>query len=253
MPRLRLVFAAAGLVLGATLAVAPSQAQQKPSVAPAKPYKSVMVSPPAEMNDAGLNALRDKVGEAVKTRDRAALAPLTVAKGFFWEREGGDAGKGRAGIDVLTAALGLTSKDAVGWDILGAFVDDPNAAPSQTRKDAVCAPADPRYDAKAFDALLKDTQTDVSEWGYPASSGIEVHAAAQASAPVVGKLGLTFVRVMPEESAANPAYLRVLMPNGKTGYVTVDSLVPFGNDQLCYVKQGGAWKIGGYIGAGEPQ
>ena len=69
----------------------------------------------------------------------------------------------------------------------------------------------------------------------------------------VGKLGLAFVRVMPEERVTNPAYLRVLMPNGKAGYVTVDSLAPFGNDQLCYVKQGGAWKIGGYIGAGEPQ
>lgn len=251
MSRHRLLLAAAGLALSAALAAA--QAQQQPPVAPAKPYKSVMVSPPAEMNDADLNTLRDKIGATVKGRDRAALAPLTVAQGFFWDRDNGDAGKGKAGLDVLGAALGLTSKDAVGWDILGAFADDPSVAPSQRRKNAVCAPADPRYDAKAFETLLKETQTDVTEWGYPMSAGIDVHATAQANAPVVGKLGLTFVRIMPEESAANPAYLRVLMPNGKAGYVTVDSLAPFGNDQLCYVKQGGAWKIGGYIGAGEPQ
>ncbi|MBS0532898.1 MAG: hypothetical protein JSR72_02470 [Proteobacteria bacterium] len=241
------------LALSLALGVAVAHAQQQPAVAPPKPYKPVIISPPADMKDADLEALRDKIGEAVKARDRAALAPLTVAQGFFWDRESGDAGKGKAGVDVLAAALGLTSKDAVGWDILGAFADDSSAAPSQTRKNAVCAPANPRFDTKAFDALLKDTQTDVTEWGYPLSLGIEVHAAPQASAPVIGKLGLTFVRVMPEERATNPAYLRVLMPNGKPGYITIDSLAPFGNDQLCYVKQGGAWKIGGYIGTGEPQ
>lgn len=251
MPHRRALLAAT-FALSVAFAMA-AHAQQQPAVAPAKPYKPVMVSTPADMNDEGLNALRDKIGDAVKKRDRAALAPLTVAQGFFWDRENGDAGKGKPGPDVLAAALGLTSKDAVGWDILGAFADDPSAGPSPNRKNAVCAPADPRFDAKAFDALLKETQTDVSEWGYPVSAGIEVHAAAQASAPVVGKLGLTFVRVMPEENAGNPAYLRVLMPNGKLGYVTVDSLAPFGNDQLCYVKEGGAWKIGGYVGAGEPQ
>ena len=245
----RCVLLAISLVLG----VSAAHAQQQPAVAPPKPYKPVIISPPADMKDADLEALRDKIGEAVKARDRAALAPLTVAQGFFWDRESGDAGKGKAGVDALAAALGLTSKDAVGWDILGAFADDSSAAPSQTRKNAVCAPADPRFDTKAFDTLLKDTQTDVTEWGYPLSLGIEVHAAPQASAPVIGKLGLTFVRVMPEERATNPAYLRVLMPNGKPGYITIDSLAPFGNDQLCYVKQGGAWKIGGYIGTGEPQ
>lgn len=244
----RCILLAVTFVLSAGLA----QAQQQ-SLAPAKPYKPVMVSAPSDLKDEGLNALRDKIGEAVKKRDRAALAPLTVAQGFFWDRDNGDAGKGKPGLDVLAAALGLTSKDAVGWDILGAFADDPSAGSSQSHKNAVCSPADPRFDAKAFDALLKETQTDVSEWGYPVSPGIEVHATGQASAPVVGKLGLTFVRVMPEENAGNPAYLRVLMPNGKLGYVTVDSLAPFGNDQLCYVKEGAAWKIGGYVGAGEPQ
>ena len=41
--------------------------------------------------------------------------------------------------------------------------------------------------------------------------------------------------------------------SGKTGYVSIDSIAPIGNDQLCYVMDGGAWKIGGYIGGDEPQ
>jgi len=30
-------------------------------------------------------------------------------------------------------------------------------------------------------------------------------------------------------------------------------LAPFGSDQLCYQKDGGGWKIAGYIGAGTGQ
>ena len=37
------------------------------------------------------------------------------------------------------------------------------------------------------------------------------------------------------------------------GIVSIDVIAPFGNDQICYVKDGGSWKIGGYIGGGEPQ
>ena len=42
-------------------------------------------------------------------------------------------------------------------------------------------------------------------------------------------------------------------PAGKTGYVSVDSIAPIGNDQICYVKDGSGWKIGGYIGGGDAQ
>ena len=47
--------------------------------------------------------------------------------------------------------------------------------------------------------------------------------------------------------------MRIATPSGKTGYVSIDSIAPVGNDQICYVKDGDAWKIGGYIGGGEPQ
>ncbi|MFA6266271.1 MAG: hypothetical protein WC670_11235 [Pseudolabrys sp.] len=253
MPRLRSI-AAVVLVAATALPVPALAQQQQPPAAPVKPYKSVMVSPPVETKDADLAALRSKIIETAKARDRAALGRLVVTKNFFWEREGGStAARDRPGLDILSSALGLSNKDAVGWDMLGAYADDTTASPSETRKGALCAPADPRFDGKAFDALLKDTQTDMSEWGYPLSPGIEVHATPQAIAPVVDRLGLTFVRVLAETGTANPAYLHVLTPSGKGGYVTIDSIAPLGNDQLCFVKEGGAWKIGGYIGAGEPQ
>jgi len=79
-----------------------------------------------------------------------------------------------------------------------------------------------------------------------------VLAKAQPEAAVVDKLGLAFVRVMPDTVAVSATYVRVITPGGKAGYVSVDAIAPIGNDQLCYVKDAGGWKIGGYIGGGEP-
>jgi hypothetical protein len=42
--------------------------------------------------------------------------------------------------------------------------------------------------------------------------------------------------------------MKVVTPSGKTGFVPADSLNPLGNDQVCYSKEGGAWKISGFIG-----
>lgn len=255
--------AAAMLLLGTAGAVAQNQPrapqqqqqpQQPPPPAPAKPYKPVAFTPPQEMTDPAFAAMRKQLGEIAQKKDRAALAALVVSKGFFWEGEKGDqADKKKSGIDNLSAALGLANKDGAGWDMLAGYAEDPTAAPAGSHKGAVCAPADPQFDVAAFDALLKATQTDIGDWGYPVSPNIEVHATPAANGAVIGKLAAAFVRVMPEQNPASTAFLRIVTPDGKTGYVSTDSIAPIGNDQLCYMKEGGAWKIGGYIGAGDGQ
>lgn len=80
-----------------------------------------------------------------------------------------------------------------------------------------------------------------------------MRAAPQNTAPVIEKLGSAFVRIVTEGGSSVPTYLRVVTPAGKTGHVSVDSTAPIGNDQLCYVKDAGGWKIGGYVGAGDSQ
>lgn len=240
-------------LLALALAFAAPALAQKP-VAPAAPYKAVAVAPPGEMTDAALIELRGQIGDAAKRRDASALARLVVASGFFWQRDQRDAAnKRKSGFDNLSAALGLSNKNSAGWDILTGYAEDPTASPSPGHKGAVCAPADPAYDRTAFDNLLKATQTDIAEWGYTVTAGIEVHATAAANAPVVEKLGLHVVRVVPETKPGSAAYQRIATPAGKIGYVSIDAIAPFGNDQICYVKDAGAWKIGGYIGGGEPQ
>ena len=48
---------------------------------------------------------------------------------------------------------------------------------------------------------------------------------------------------------AGSDFIRVVLPSGKLGYVAGDQLLSLGNEQLCYVKEGNAWKIAGFIGA----
>ena len=199
--------------------------------------------------------MRKQLAAAAQKKDRAALAKLVVAQGFFWEKDTGDAAdKKKSGIDNLSAAFDLAAKDTAGWDILAGYGEEPNATPSASaapeHKGAVCAPGDPDFDGEAFEALLKATGTDAAEWGVPVSANIEVHAGPQANAAVTGKLGAALVRVLPEMGTQPSSYMQVVTPDGKTGYVSVNSIAPLGGDQLCYIKDGGAWKITGYIGVG---
>lgn len=218
------------------------------------PYKPVPVTPPQTVNDPAMEGLRKQLGETAQRKDRPALAKLVVAQGFFWLGENGDrADKRKSGVDNLAAALGLNNKDGPGWDMLASFADDPTGSPSPDRKGAICAPADPSFDGKSFNALLDATKTDASEWGYPVSADVEVRAAPHTNALVIEKLGLFFIRIVPESGSNSPTFLRILTPVGKIGFVSADSVAPLGNDQICYVKDAAGWKIGGYIGGGDLQ
>jgi hypothetical protein len=236
----------------------PPQAQQQ-APSPPKPYKALAITMAKPMTDASFEAFRKQLGEAAQKKDRAALAKMVVAKGFFWEAEDGDkADKNKAGADTLVAALRLDAPNGSGWDMLAGHAEDPTAAPNRQHKGAVCGPAEPSFDGKALEALIKSTGTDPSEWGYPAKPGLEVRASADANSPVVEKLGMTLVRIMPDEAASaqgaqSSPMLKVVAPSGKVGFVSGEDIGPLVNEQLCYVKQGNNWLIAGYIGNGDQQ
>ena len=251
MPTVRQLFVTACLLTFVSVALAQGQPHGKPQPITSGPYKPVAVKAPQAINDPALEALRKQLSEVAPRKDRAALAKLVVGQGFFWIGEKGDrADKRKSGIDNLAAALGLKNKDGAGWDMLASFADDPTGAPLPNRKDAICAPADPTFDSKAFNDLLVSTKTDSGDWGYPVSADVEIRATPQANAPVTEKLGSVFVRIATDNNS-NATFLRVVTPSGKAGFVSADSVAPIGNDQLCYVKETGDWKIGGYVGAGD--
>jgi hypothetical protein len=62
------------------------------------------------------------------------------------------------------------------------------------------------------------------------------------------------VRVIPDDSPATAvlSVIKVLTPSGKVGFVPLDSVLPVGGEQMCYVKEPSGWKIAGFLG-GEAQ
>jgi hypothetical protein len=245
-----------GLVVVPAIALA-QQGSGKP--APPKPYKAVQVRLPSPINDPSLEAFRKDLGGIAQRKDRAALGRIVVAKGFFWDN---DSGKGadprKSGIDNLATALGLDAKDGSGWEGLAAAAEEPSASADPEKKGVVCAPAMPEVSEKDFGDLTKATQTDPAEWAYVMTPEVEMRAGAQPDSPVVEKLGTILVRVLIDDSPAaavnaNAETVRVVAPSGKVGYVPVTAVGGLASDQLCYVKEGGAWKIGGVYGGGDQQ
>ena len=142
------------------ISLAAAQAQQQqilplkpPPPAPIKPYTAVAATPPQPYNDPGFQDFHKQLAEIAAKKDRAALAKLVVAQGFFWVQDKDLANKSKPGIDNLAKAIDLDDKDGSGWDALASFASDPTASELPDHKGVFCAPADPKIDSKAFQAL----------------------------------------------------------------------------------------------------
>ena len=83
----RLLCACAALLMAGLAPAAAQNRTKPPAPAPAAPYQPVMITPPKQMTDESFEAMRKQLGEAVQRKDRAAMARLVVAQGFFWQRE----------------------------------------------------------------------------------------------------------------------------------------------------------------------
>ncbi len=223
---------------------------------PVKPYDPVAVLPPAAFSDAAFQNFRKNLAGAVAHKDRAALAKLVVAKGFFWVRDNDLADDSKSGIDNLASAVDLDNPNGIGWATLANAAANPSAAELPQHPGIFCSPGPPRFEPQAFGRLLQDTETDPTDWGYPTQAGAEARAAAKPDAQVIDKLGMNFVRVLPDSPPAAepgaPSFLHVALPSGKTGFVASQAIVPLDHDLICYAKAGGNWKIAGYVGGTGP-
>lgn len=224
--------------------------QAQPPLAPPAPYAALKVSPPKPASDPSLAAFRKELAAVAQKKDRPALAKLVIAKDFFWLKETGNAAGKKTGIEALATALSLAARDGSGWDMLAEFAADETAAPYPDRPNTVCSPAGPEFDLQALEKLAADTRTDIGDWGFTSTDGVEVRATASQNAPVIEKLGMQFVRVMPDMAPnASQDFMRVVTPSGKVGFVPAEAINPLGSDMLCYGKDAsGAWKIVGMIG-----
>ncbi len=238
-------------------AAPPAAAQpQDPAPPPPKPYKAIAVTIPTPPADPSFEAFRKRLGEVAQKMDRAALARLVVGKDYFWESDTGNrADKKKSALDNLGAAIGgFGGPDTTGWETLEAAAAEPSVEPYGAKKNVMCAPASPQFDVPAFEATAKDTGTDVDEWAFPTTDGIDVRAAGKPDAPVIDKLGMALVRVLPDAPATTditddaPLFLRVVTPAGRIGFVPANSMAALVSDQICYVKNADGWKITGFLG-----
>jgi len=230
--------------------------QAAPAPAPIKPYKAVAVTMPTPVNDPGYDAFRKQLADVAKRKDRNALARLVVSQGFFWESENGDkADKTKPAIVNLEQAIGgFSGPNAQGWDVLAQAAEDPTLEALPDHAGVMCGPAGPQIDGQAFEALVKQTGTEPGDWAFPIMPNLEVRSAAQANAPVIEKLGMHLIRVIADPPPANaaqqpPAFIRIVTPSGKTGFVALEAISPIGFDQLCYLKDASGWKIAGFAAA----
>ncbi len=220
--------------------------------APIKLYKPVAVTPPAADSDPSFVAFRKNLGSVVVRKDKAALARLVVGQGFFWMQYNDVADKDKPGIDNLARAVALDAKDGSGWEVLAGYAAEPTASPLPGHAGVICAPGGPSIDPEAFQALVEETRTGPGDWGYPAGDDVEVRSAAQPNAPVIDKLGMNLVRVLPDSAppanADQPMFLHVATPSGKSGFVPAEAILGLGGDEMCYAKNADGWKITGYFG-----
>ena len=232
---------------------------QPPQPAPPKPYKEIAVTLPQPSNDPSFEAFLKQLVDIAMKKDRVALARMVVPANFFWigevnGREGDKTNKRKSGMENLAAAIGLDDKEGSGWAVIAEVAKEPSLEPMPQKRGVFCSPAGPIFDEKAVEQLTKQTGTSEFDWASPAKPGIDVYASAQPNSPVIGKLGMYLIRVMPEEPpAGNQApqspFVRVVMPNGKVGFVADEFLLPIEFDQLCYIKDASGWKIAGYYGS----
>src|ERR1700687_4601569 len=111
------------VLAAAALAAAPApvlaQSQQQPQLLPLKPpppppikpYTPVAAKPPVAYDDAAFVAFRKQLSDVAAKKDRAALAKLVAAQGFFWIQDKDMADPKKPGIDNLDKAVGLGAKD----------------------------------------------------------------------------------------------------------------------------------------------
>jgi len=250
----RLAFAAC---IAAGVLLAPAAIAEQQPLAPPKAYKPVSIKLPQSVSDPSFEAFRQQLSGIAGKKDRAALARL-VAATFFWIPDEHDvADKSKSPIDNLAKAIGLDGRDPPGWETLAGYASETTADPihDPQRAGVICGPGEPAFEDTAFEELVKATNTDPSEWGYPVRDGVEVRSGFEPTSPVTEKLGLHLVRAYPDDSPTGAVHgdvLRIVTPSGKLGYIAVDALLPLATDQLCYIKEGNAWKIAGVLGGGTP-
>jgi hypothetical protein len=243
-------------VMATSCAALAALAQSAPR--PPRPYAPVAITRPAASDDASFVAFRTALATAAKGRLYSELAPLVLERGFFWGRDFGLRFDPRKpSVDNLAIAIALERGSGTGWQTLAEFAAEAAVEPLDSRPGVICAPALPNYDGIEFSKLLDSSVTSDIDWAYPRADETPVRGAPQQGADQIGTLGLHFVRLLgfegpdSEPSPGRVQWARVVLPDGKQGFVAPGSLMSLTPERLCYTKDLAGWRIAGYIAGGK--
>src|SRR5262249_57449904 len=97
------------------------------------------------------------------------------------------------------------------------------------------------------------------EGGCAERGGGGVRGGPKADAGVTERLGVALVRGPIDESplhaveGTSAAWLRVVAPSGKIGYIPAGTIGALVSDQICYSKDASGWKITDPVARGDRQ
>jgi hypothetical protein len=214
--------------------------------------------------DAAFNKFRTEFINAITKKDAQALFAL-VAPGFVWTLNDslltGNFDPGRDPQHNFRVVFGFraTGKDADGdvengpfWDALAAFANDGTFY--QANDNVICGPAAVTIvDDDVFEqARAKiETSDEGADWYFIVRSTPVIKAPDDKDAPIA-TAGLEAVPVLNTHppSDSRPTHFQVLLPSGRTGWISANAARPLQSDRLCYaLKAKGEWNIAIYDSA----
>lgn len=225
---------------------------------------------PAYTPDAAFERFRKGFSDAVARKDAKALFAL-VAPGFVWTQNNNltsDFDPGRDAQHNFGVVFGFRAfgKDVDGgvengpfWDALAALANDSTYSQSTDGRNLVCSPASVSIvDETVFERARAriETPDEGADWYFIVRSTAVTKAPGDQGAPIA-TLGPEAVPVLKTHQLSDnskpgsaPTHYEVLLPSGRTGWISADAARPFQADRLCYALTAkGEWKIAIYDSA----
>jgi hypothetical protein len=216
--------------------------------------------------DPAFEKMRQELVAAVEKKDSAALFAL-LGPTFGWTFQGAwsdDFDMGRDALHNFKVAFGFRAAgrdqdggvdDGPYWTSLGAYARSERYYRPSKAGNLVCTPvaATPASERAFQDANQRlGSADDPVEWYFTFAETPVAKAPRDTGAPVakVGKVALPLLNSHPPGSEDRPGsatHLEVLLPSGKSGWVSAAAAIALVADRLCFAKlPSGDWKIAAY-------
>lgn len=209
------------------------------------------------VTDEAFRAMRSTFANAVAKRDSAGLFSL-VGPTFLWTTQEGPNDQfdmGRSALDNFKVVFGFRAADADTdgnvengpfWETLAAFVAEDSFYTVEDAGNLVCSPTSASVTDEDIYEKAKSVigaEDDPPEWYFTLrATSVEKSPTDKSEVAKIGTLALPILSSDPKEGA--PAHLEVLLPSGKSGWISARTARPLESERLCFAKTPmGNWKI----------